>query len=152
MPPNLSIRFPGKSAELLHFVKLSQPATLLKEKLQHRCFPVNFAKFLRTTVLENKSGSWFWYTAYLISQYLSYNELLWQLTLLHTTGLFLTPWNHQKTRGFMFSAGIERDHWHETGSIGFRCWKLIFLQKGQLTEVTGLTKHLFSVKNEEWKL
>ena len=26
-----------------------RPATLLKKKLWHRCFPVNFAKFLRTT-------------------------------------------------------------------------------------------------------
>ena len=25
-----------------------RPATLLKNKLQHKCFPVNFAKFLRT--------------------------------------------------------------------------------------------------------
>ena len=24
------------------------PTTLLKKKLQHKCFPVNFAKFLRT--------------------------------------------------------------------------------------------------------
>ena len=24
-----------------------RPATLLKERLQHRCFPVNFVKFLR---------------------------------------------------------------------------------------------------------
>ena len=28
-----------------------RPATLLKKKLWHRCFPVNFAKFLRTTFL-----------------------------------------------------------------------------------------------------
>ena len=26
-----------------------QPATLFKKKLQHRCFPVNFAKFLVKT-------------------------------------------------------------------------------------------------------
>ena len=25
-----------------------RPATLLKKRLQHRCFPVNIAKFLRT--------------------------------------------------------------------------------------------------------
>ena len=30
---------------------LCLPATLLKKKLCHRCFPVNFAKFLRTSVL-----------------------------------------------------------------------------------------------------
>ena len=27
------------------------PATLLKKRLWHRCFPVEFAKFLRTTFL-----------------------------------------------------------------------------------------------------
>ena len=31
------------------------PATLLKKRLWHRCFPVNFAKFLRTTFLQNTS-------------------------------------------------------------------------------------------------
>ena len=32
------------------------PATLLKKRLQHRCFPVNFANFLRTLFLQNNSG------------------------------------------------------------------------------------------------
>ena len=31
-------------------------ATLLKKILWHRCFPVNFAKFLRTPFLQNTSG------------------------------------------------------------------------------------------------
>ena len=29
---------------------------LFKKRLQHRCFPVNFAKFLRTPFLQNTSG------------------------------------------------------------------------------------------------
>ena len=33
-----------------------RPATLLKKRFWHRCFPVNFAKFLRTTFLQNTSG------------------------------------------------------------------------------------------------
>ena len=33
-----------------------RPATLLKKSLLHRCFPVNFANFLRTTFLQNTSG------------------------------------------------------------------------------------------------
>ena len=33
-----------------------QPATLLKKKFWHRCFPVNFAKLLRTPFLQNTSG------------------------------------------------------------------------------------------------
>ena len=32
------------------------PATLLKKRLWHRCFPVNFAKFLRTPFRKNTSG------------------------------------------------------------------------------------------------
>ena len=33
-----------------------RPATLLKKKLWHRCFPENFARFLRTPFLQNTSG------------------------------------------------------------------------------------------------
>ena len=32
------------------------PATLLKKRLWHRRFPVNFVKFLRTSFLQNTSG------------------------------------------------------------------------------------------------
>ena len=31
-------------------------ATLLKKRLWHGCFPVSFAKFLRTPILQNTSG------------------------------------------------------------------------------------------------
>ena len=34
-----------------------RPATLLKIRLWHRRFPVNFAKFLRTPFLQNTSGT-----------------------------------------------------------------------------------------------
>ena len=33
-----------------------RPATLLKKRLRHKCFPVNFTKFLRTTFLQDTSG------------------------------------------------------------------------------------------------
>ena len=33
-----------------------EPATLLKKRLWHRCFPVNFVKFLRTPFLKSTSG------------------------------------------------------------------------------------------------
>ena len=33
-----------------------RPATLLKKRLWHMCFLVNFAKFLRTPFLQNTSG------------------------------------------------------------------------------------------------
>ena len=35
---------------------LNRPATLLKKKLWHKCFSVNFSTFLRTLFLQNTSG------------------------------------------------------------------------------------------------
>ena len=36
-----------------------KPLTSLKERLLHRCYPVNFAKFLRTPFLQNTSSGCF---------------------------------------------------------------------------------------------
>ena len=44
-----------KKGVLRNFTKFTgkrlRPATLLKKRLWHRCFPVNFVKFLRTPFL-----------------------------------------------------------------------------------------------------
>ena len=67
-PPECSVRkgvlrnlakFNGKHlCQSLFFNKAAglRPATLLKKRLWYRCFPVNFAKFLRTPFLQNTSG------------------------------------------------------------------------------------------------
>ena len=52
-------KFTGKHLCLnLFFNKVAglRPATLFKKRLCHRCFPVNFAVFLRTPFLQNTSG------------------------------------------------------------------------------------------------
>ena len=52
-------KFTGKHlCQSLFFNKVAglRPATLLKKRLWHRCFPVNFAKFLRTPFLQNTPG------------------------------------------------------------------------------------------------
>ena len=41
---------------LLNKVADRRPVTLLKKSLRHRCFPVNFVKFLRTPFLQNTYG------------------------------------------------------------------------------------------------
>ena len=54
-------KFTGKHlCQSLFFNKVSgvRPAILLKKRLWHRCFPVNFAKFLRT-LSQNTSGGCF---------------------------------------------------------------------------------------------
>ena len=52
-------KFTGKHlCQSLHFNKIEalRSATLLKKRLWHSCFPVNFPKFLRTPFLQNISG------------------------------------------------------------------------------------------------
>ena len=57
-------KFTGKHVcQDLFFNKAASlcPTTLLKNILWHRCFPLNFAKFLRTLFLQNTSSGCFWY-------------------------------------------------------------------------------------------
>ena len=51
-------KFTGKHLYQSFFVKkeTGRLTTLLKKSLWHRCFSVNFAKFLRTPFLQNTSG------------------------------------------------------------------------------------------------
>ena len=51
---------------------------VIKKRLQHRCFPVNITKFIRTSFLLNISGGCFWQTSkdkslYLLSLSLAVN-------------------------------------------------------------------------------
>ena len=55
-------KFTGKHLrQSLFFNKVAgfSPATLFKKRLSNRCFPVNFAKFLKTPILQNASGRLF---------------------------------------------------------------------------------------------
>ena len=56
-------KFTGKHlCQSLVFNKVAglRPATLLKKRLRHRCFPVNFAKFLRTPFYRTPLGDCFY--------------------------------------------------------------------------------------------
>ena len=58
-------KFTGKHlCQILVFNKVAdlRPATLLKKRLWLRCFPVNFARFLRTLFVEPLLASVFSYT------------------------------------------------------------------------------------------
>ena len=57
--------------------------SLLKKRLWHRCFSVDFAKFLRTPFLQNTSGGCFWMKQ-------KFKNPFW-LTPFHATGFFLYP-------------------------------------------------------------
>ena len=47
-----------------HFIYNLQRVILLKEDLRHMCFPMNFAKFLRTSFLKTTLGDCFWTKEY----------------------------------------------------------------------------------------
>ena len=49
-------RFTGKHLCQSLFFNKTGSATLLKKRIWHRCFPVNFVKFLRIPFLQNTSG------------------------------------------------------------------------------------------------
>ena len=56
-----------KKGVFVNFAKFTgglRPATLLKKRHWHRCFPVNFAKFPRTPFLQNTSGRLLFSSAY----------------------------------------------------------------------------------------
>ena len=45
---------------LFNDVKGLNPAILLKKRLQHKCFPVNFSEFFKTLFGQNTSDVYFW--------------------------------------------------------------------------------------------
>ena len=69
-------KFTGKHlCQSLFFNKVAalRPATLLKKRLWHRCFPVNFAKFLRTAFIKEH----LWWRFLIKGLFVLQNWLLW---------------------------------------------------------------------------
>ena len=64
-------KFTGKHlCQSLFFHKVGglRPGTLLKKRIWHRCFPVNFRKFIRTLSLKNTSGGGcFWKPSFVLT-------------------------------------------------------------------------------------
>ena len=54
-----------------------RPATLLEKRLRHRCFPVNFVKFLRTDFFK-VTDSQKYESLYMIAAFHSYSENIWK--------------------------------------------------------------------------
>ena len=66
-------KFAGKhQCQTLIFNKVAglRTATLLKKTLWHRCFLVNFSKFLRTPFLQNTSSFWIYFQNWLYDKIL----------------------------------------------------------------------------------
>ena len=76
-------KFPGKhlhQGPFFNKVADLSPATLLKKRLWRSCFPVNFAKFLRTAFLQNNSrGLLLKTTAVFISNAFSDHEMSFEI-------------------------------------------------------------------------
>ena len=92
---------------------------LLKKRLQHRCFPVNFEKFLRTTFLYKTSGGCF-------CQYTS--ELLKQHLILQYRRQYLDLLARRNQLDFNIDAGLA-PHWLSCSEVQFTT--IIFYYVGQ---------------------
>ena len=65
--PKNSSKFTGKHlCQGLFFNEVAWSCNFIKKRLWHRCFPVNFDKFLRTPFLQNTSG---WLLLWLVIHY-----------------------------------------------------------------------------------
>ena len=64
-----------------------RPATLLEKRLWHSCFPVNFAKLLRTPFLQNTSGGCFWRKLTVFQEFSDFvlftRHWVWKLTIVN---------------------------------------------------------------------
>ena len=103
-------KFTGKHlCQSLFFNKAAglRPATLLKKRLWHRCFPVNFVKFLRTRFLQNTSGRLLLYVT-LLTFKLVFSIFYFIVSPLHyTSSLFPgLAYCYTSTRG-CFSKNLE---------------------------------------------
>ena len=82
-----------------------QVYNFIKKSLQHRCFPVRFAKFLRTTILK-----------IICERLLLSVKVSLLVNPLHVTSVFLYPMNiTENLRFIMLSVCIEKHQWHERG-------------------------------------
>ena len=88
---------------------LCQSLQLYQKETPTQVFSVNIAKFLRTTFLQYTSGGCF---LVLLSVSLIVQDSLDKINFnpFHASVPFLYPF---KTRGFLFSGGMEMKHWRE---------------------------------------
>ena len=79
--PRNFVKFTGKHlCQSLFFNKVAglKPATLLKKRIWHRCFPVNFEKFLRTSFfIEHLRWLLLWGTKYWLKSKIKSKQWFW---------------------------------------------------------------------------
>ena len=89
-----------KKDVIRNFTNFLTPATLLKKRLWHRCFPVTFMKFLRTSFRQNTSGR-------LLLTYVRILTLIWQTIKSSKQDKWSIKWQNigiiMKLRSWFFS-------------------------------------------------
>ena len=80
------------------FYRIAEACNFIKIRLWRRCFPMNFAKFLRTPFLQStSSGCFCFYTRGSIG--LKWANYLYKSIFFMSLVSFNTSWKHQKTSG-----------------------------------------------------
>ena len=92
----------SRPATLLKKTPTQKPALLLKKRPWHRCFPINFAKFMGTPFLQNTSGRLLLRKT---SPKTAFIESFWKQLRSHAFHLEITiqPPNHSVSKNLLFS-------------------------------------------------
>ena len=113
-----------------------EAATLLIKRLWHRCFPVNFAKFPRTTFLQNTAGRlllnqtslFFWKISVWVIQLRSWGVLyLWTISTFYKRYTAnIAEVKHLLAVNYCCKLSISGSPWYRSScSHMFQAWKFI---------------------------
>ena len=123
--------FTGKQlCQSLFFNKVARPATLLKKRFWHRCFPVNIVKFLRKPFLPNTSGRLLLYIPVYLRKKNSSAFIWWGLNnflratcchlgLVKYFKFFHFSWDFWKLNGFLILPSIALKCWNFPENLNF---------------------------------
>ena len=140
------IKFIGRHlCENLFFDRL-QACNFIKKRLPHRCFPVNFSKFLRTPFLCRAPSMIADVVLHLIPIAMIMDVLDSYFNAFHVIGLFLYPLKTLENLGFWFYRGYRNMLFVHVGKL----WN----SRSQMFFKTGVLKNfaIFTEKILYWSL
>ena len=139
------VKFTGKHlCQSLFFNKVAglRPTTLLRKRFWHRCFPVNFAKFLRAPFLQNSPGQMLLIWVRWVHSFSVNITLLWDFDI-ETVAEKIFRSSHSQ---MFFKKGVLKNF---TKFSGRHLWWSVFLIKF-LTKCLKRTR-VNTIKGATWK-
>ena len=139
-------KFTGK-----HLCHSLRPATLLNKRLWHRCFTVNFAKFLRIPFLQKTSGRLFLNLSlrYWFSQAAAHRCLLTRV--LKNFAVIMEPLSNNKVAEVFLQSTNGVCFWIFVAANAFFLLNMVFIGDSRTGFCSGLHwKHELNLRSSHW--